>query len=972
MPGVSAMETHLDPETLAAYVDGRLELAELGTADRHIDACGSCRSELSALAAVHTLPVAPDRDVPEGKLGRYHVLRELGRGSMGVVLRAWDPELARPVAIKLLRDVRRDELRDEARTLARLRHPNVVTVYDVFADEHGAYLAMELVEGDTLEGFCTGRPQREILDACIRAGRGLAAAHDAGVIHRDFKPENVLCTADGEVRVSDFGLARGADDVATDRAIAGTPAYMAPEILRREPATARSDQYSFCVTLHEMLTGTRPGDVDSKLPPYLARALRRGLARDPAGRFPSMHALLDVLGHDPRVARRRRLLAGALAVAAVGTGALAVKLGTKSGPSCAIDASALGDAWNATRRQEVDRGMTAAHADASRVVADLDTYANIWLAARRDACAATHVRGEQSQLALDRRVACLDRQRRQLGELVRLFAAADETLAANAQSVITQLGDPDTCMGQTYLMPLDPTERVIVEEARTLLDRANVLQFAAKLDEAEAAAGQVAALVADRNVPQMLAEARLVQARVNIDRDRQDRAEEQLYQALHAAEAGKDDELVAAVWIELVMTAGAQKHRFELALANAKAAEAALARVESPDLQIRYAYSLGTLLLAQGKIDDARKQIERALALAGDDPRRIGQRGLLRATLCDVERNSGKLAAAHEQCKQALAILEQAFGPDHMRVALTLNVLGSVAFAEHDWATAEQTYKRVLDILERRKLTGQITYALALSNLGAVYSSRDQMKPARESFERALASFDANHPKHPQRLMPIQGLASIALRTGDTALAVQRYAQARDVLATTYAPEHPLLLVCDYNLALAYVGNKQPREAQPVLDELIARASTPGKESWVLAARGLDLRAQLADHTNPKAALALTDRALAALSHTQELGERALVLRHVGQLHRDMKQPALAIAPLEEAVKDYDTSSDAYDVGSTRAHLAFALWDSGRDKARAVEIAKQAAADLARAETGENIAQWRANVDTFIRVHTNR
>ena len=154
-----------------------------------------------------------------------------------------------------------------------------------------------------------------------------------------------------------------------------------------------------------------------------------------------------------------------------------------------------------------------------------------------------------------------------------------------------------------------------------------------------------------------------------------------------------------------------------------------------------------------------------------------------------------------------------------------------------------------------------------------------------------------------------------------------------------------------------------------MLDELIARASTPGKENWVLAARGLDLSAQLADHTNPKAALALTDRALAALAHTQELGERALVLRHVGQLHRDLKQPALAIAPLEEAVKDYDASSDAYDVGTTRAHLAFALWDSGRDKPRAIEMAKLAAADLARAETGENIAQWRANVAAFVKAH---
>src|SRR5262249_35849470 len=158
---------------LAAYVDGRLALGELDSADRHIDACRSCRGELSALAAMSSLPVAADRAAPEGTLGRYHVLRELGRGSMGIVLRAWDPELARPVAIKLLRDVDgRDQLRDEARTLARLRHPNVVTVYDVLADEQGTYVAMELVDGDTLRGYCNGRAQADVLDACVRAGRG--------------------------------------------------------------------------------------------------------------------------------------------------------------------------------------------------------------------------------------------------------------------------------------------------------------------------------------------------------------------------------------------------------------------------------------------------------------------------------------------------------------------------------------------------------------------------------------------------------------------------------------------------------------------------------------------------------------------------------------------------------------------------------------------------------------------------------
>ncbi|HEY5923755.1 MAG TPA: tetratricopeptide repeat protein [Kofleriaceae bacterium] len=972
------MDQHLDPDTLAAYVDGRLEIEELGSADRHIDACGSCRTELSALAAAHTLPAptAPEREVPEGKLGRYHVLRELGRGSMGVVLRAYDPELARPVAIKLLRDVQRDELRDEARTLARLRHPNVITVYDVFTDEHGTYLAMELVDGDTLRGFTKGRSQAQVLAACVRAGRGLAAAHDAGVIHRDFKPENVLCGDDGDVRVSDFGLARPAD-AAADGAIAGTPVYMAPEVLRREPATAASDQYSYCVTVHEMLTGSRPGDkgpvsTGPALPGWVARALRRGLARDPKERFASMHELVAALGDDPRVRRRRRLLFAGAVAGALATGALVVKLASSSATaSCPLDERALDETWNAQRAQDVTRAFAALNVPVDPVTHAFDNYARAWHDVRREACAATHERGEQSKVALGRRVECLERCRRQLGELVRVMASANAKVAGKALERIYGLRDPVSCTGdESYTLPADPVARVLVEEARTLLDRATAMHFASRLDTADALATHVVSVATPLDVPGLVAEALLIQARINIDRDKQDLVAEQLYNALHAAERAKDDRLVAEVWIELVTTTGAQNHRFELAASNARAAEAAVARVGSVDLQIRYANAVGLLALAQAKFDDARKHLEHALELAGPEPRRIGQRGMLMASLCDVERQAGKLAAAHAHCAKALDTLAEAFGPDHMRVAMTFNVLGGVAFAERDWATAETSYKRVIEILDRRNWRQQINYALALSNLGAVYSSRDKLAEARTYFERALAAFDADHPKHPQRLLPLQGLAGVALRTGDAAAAVQHYTQVRDVMAATYAPEHPNLLVAHYNLALAYIAHEQPAKAKPVVDELIARALTPKQETWMLAARGLDLAAQLADDKKDhRAALGFAQRALEAATKANDANERALVLRHLGEIHRHMNKPALAIAPLEQAITAFGKDPDAYDVGATRHHLAFALWDSGRDRKRAVEVARQGAADLAKAKSGNGIKQYRERLAEFLRQH---
>ena len=318
----------LDAETLAAYLDGLLSRDAIGRADQHIDRCRTCRRELSALAATHSLPdgdsfVVIDGAAIEGRLGRYVVLRELGRGSMGIVVRAYDPALARAVAVKILTpresepSAARDRLRREAQAMARLTHPNVVRVYDVATHGDSLCIAMELVEGETLRGFVrTPRPWRETLAVCLLAGRGLAAAHAAKLVHGDYKPENVLVASDGRVAISDLGLAREDEDPV---ALAGTPAYMAPELFRGQPATAASDQFSYCVATYEALHGVRPfagetvRDVraqivsgvqrdppaTSRVPAWLRGVLARGLATDPAERFASVPALLEQLEAGP-------------------------------------------------------------------------------------------------------------------------------------------------------------------------------------------------------------------------------------------------------------------------------------------------------------------------------------------------------------------------------------------------------------------------------------------------------------------------------------------------------------------------------------------------------------------------------------------------------------------------------------------------------------------------------------------------
>jgi serine/threonine protein kinase len=292
-------------------------------------------------------------------LGRYVVLEPLGRGGMGVVYAAYDPALDRRVAVKLLRRASRDEkeqqrLLREGKVMARLSHANVVTVLDVGTIAERLFVAMELVDGQTLRAWCrTPRSWRETVGMYLQAGRGLAAAHAAGIAHRDFKPDNVIVGRDGRARVLDFGLAQdmatlptvdlaaaasapapATDDAArsvmtADGAIIGTPSYMSPEQLEGDAVDERADQFAFCASLWESLYGQLPfegrdllallASVRSakpraapgrEVPSWIRAALERGLSEERDARFPSMNALLTALENDPSARRRRTLVIG--------------------------------------------------------------------------------------------------------------------------------------------------------------------------------------------------------------------------------------------------------------------------------------------------------------------------------------------------------------------------------------------------------------------------------------------------------------------------------------------------------------------------------------------------------------------------------------------------------------------------------------------------------------------------------------
>ncbi len=554
-----------------------------------------------------TLPAPPAVTASVGTtIGRYRLERELGVGGMGVVHVAFDPDLERRVALKLLRAHGSDaakRLQREARAMARLTHPNVVTVHEVGTAGGRDYVAMELIEGETLAEWLrsTQREPREILEAFIAAGRGLAAAHDAGIVHRDFKPHNVLRSRKGRVAVTDFGLARESHvqpatdplevtlPIAADSAsggsrtasslagltvtgsVLGTPAYMAPEQWTGGAVTPATDQFGFCVALWEAFTGKRPflgPSIDelreqvaagpelldaSKLPRRLRPVLRRGLAPDPTQRWPSMHELIAKLGERDR--RTGVVLIGAgAALAAVLVLFVLRSSGGPATPACVRPVIEPDAMWNDTVRMTLAKGRQAGQA--RNLAADVQT----WKETRAKACT--------SDVGA---LTCLD------GVIVRLDAVID---------ALQQLGDvPFVDAGAFLIDPArclrTPTPRLSLTPSSALID---VLVARMREDSEPRRPAREMFDTLTRRVerePCASALAQLVGLELRLSTEERDKI---LARAEQDAETCGDDRIRAEVALAIADSALEAGYLAEARLATVRRAEAAVQRVAQPDL----------------------------------------------------------------------------------------------------------------------------------------------------------------------------------------------------------------------------------------------------------------------------------------------------------------------------------------------------------------------------------------------------
>jgi tetratricopeptide (TPR) repeat protein len=838
--------------------------AALQSDDARCAACGrAIREEARSLGLTATAasmdgatidPAPPLGDVSGRRVAHYVIESVLGTGGMGVVYAAFDPKLGRRVALKLVRaelatDAARDRLLREARSLAKLTHPNVVTVHDVGVYEGDLYVAMELVPGRSLrEWLMRRRRWRAKVQVFVAAGRGLAAAHAAGLVHRDFKPDNVLVGDDDRPRVADFGLARALAPemtpphagVATDGlgsaardvplgsqtvegSLAGTPAYMAPEQFTGANVDARTDQFAFCVALFEALHEARPfagrtlaelrANVTAgklvlprsgpRVPSWLTRALRRGMSVDPSARFATMEALLAAIDRDPARVWRRVAVVGLTTSVIVASVVTASVLRERTARLCRGGEARLAGVWDDAQRAAVRDALLAsgkpfalgAWKGTRRA---LDAYARTFVAAHTDACEATRLRGEQSEEILDLRVQCLERRRKELRALVSVLSTRDPMLvdrsvqAAHALTVLEVCADIDELKTRVK-PPSDPLARAEAEAVRASLVEAKVLRDAGRFDAALPIASALAARADKVGYRPLQAEVLALRGDIEARKGDVRAAEETLRAALLAAESGRHDRVAAQVATSLAWVVGYQRAEHAAGRWWADFAGAAVERVGGdPDLEARRRDILGLVLSSAGKYAESQREHEAALASL---QRAYGPDSLDAATaltrLANAMQHLAKYPAALAHNERALAIRERHLGAEHPAVAASLNNVAVQLENLGRYADALPKQQRAHTILERALGSEHPHVADSHANLATLFLRLGRLEDAVRNARRSLAidemRFGARHPRaaHGWNL-----LGSIeARRNAADALAAFRRAHA--ITEAALGAEHP-------------------------------------------------------------------------------------------------------------------------------------------------------------------------------------
>jgi eukaryotic-like serine/threonine-protein kinase len=894
------------------------------------------------------------------RLGRYVVQRRLGSGTMGTVYSAFDPQLDRAVAVKLLRaddaSVRaRASFLREAKATAQLVHRNVVRIHDVGVVGERLFIAMELVDGPTLRQWLqTPRRWREVLAVMRAAGEGLVAAHDAGIVHRDFKPDNVL-VAD-RVVVTDFGLARRIEDSTVSDAIAidaappellathdgafqGTAAYAAPEQREGQPCDARADQFAFCVTLHEALWGARPGEpeADRDVPRWLRRVVVRGLASSPGDRFPDMRALLRAL--DPK--RRRPPATLVAGVGAMGITLALVATVDREEPArasyCDHVASRLDGVWDDPVRREIEAAFLAtgepSAADAAAIVTSrIDAFAAAWVDAQTRACRAEHD-GTVASDVIARRMTCLDRQLGRAAALADVLRSVDREAVLRSADMVTRLGTPQVCTDDRRLSRKAEARAAI--DARTqaeldvMVEHSEALSRTARYTEAEAVAHEALARARAVGDGWSVSESLLAIAAARQWFEAAT-AEQAFHDALSAALAVENHRVAALAMLGLLElwdpTTEGGITRAEQWERHCSATLSAIG--SAPDIETELIVALGNAYLKHGDYDLAETTYKRAFAVPGADDEDV--------LLAGAYANLGAIAAARGEFRDALAgfqrsreLLIESYGPRHPNVAGAGINVGSALAELGDLEGARDEHLRALAILEESFGPEHASLAPALRMIAWNALARRMFAEALPYAERALAiARRESGERSESTARSLSMVSSILLELGRVAEARAQAESALDIARSVFGDDHPTIGEFEIECGTAATRAGDDAAAREHFARAIAvRERTLGPDDGEVA------------------------RALSGLAELE-------LSRGHGRAAVDVATRVLAIMSKPDNQR-----------GGARAEASFLLAralasrDDAGDRARAVELARTAQAELAAAGPAwavrrDDVARW--------------
>ncbi len=770
----------------------------------------------ATIADGQSVPLDPRAPFERGEvLGRYVVLETLGAGGMGIVLAAYDSTLDRRVALKLLhRGASSDpdnhtRLLREAQALAKLSHPGVVSVYDVGELRGQVFIAMEFIDGPNLRRWLRDNPRdnHRILSFFLRAGRALQAAHDAGIVHRDFKPDNVLIGPDGRAHVTDFGLALEAnvdplsadpgtssstthDRLTQTGVVMGTPAYMPIEQHAGKPTDHRSDQFSFCVALFEALYGIRPfsganarelclairraqfppAPAGVSVPRRVHRAILRGLAPKPDDRHPNMRALLRAI--KPPARTRNTWLVGSVGGLALGAGLVAIVNTDADSQPCSAFADRMRAVYDDEHQQQILAAFTAtglpyAQAAFDTTSAALDSYAQQWVSGATEACLATE-RGEQSEHMLDLRMHCLDRGPSRVGAAVELLADADMDLVRKADSLVADLPELEMCrdldaLERNAVLPASEAEAAQSEVLFAVLDRVESLSVAGRYADAKTTYAEYETRFEASAYPPVLARALRLRGRLSgadNDADAAIATFERVY--VIALEHGLD-----AVGASVASSLAFYHSEFRFAYDEADFyldVALALGRASGSSRVLAGVYgNLVTLRLRQSRFDEAveaaQKQVEFAESVVP-----LGVLDLATAlnSLAEARMKRDGPEAGLVPFERARALILGDFGRDHPKLIPVYRGFATIHRAMGDSKEALAQAQRALDVARAVYGPGSLDEAYELANYAGIVRADGRQQEALkiyldidQTFQRELGT------THPVRASLLNNLASL-------------------------------------------------------------------------------------------------------------------------------------------------------------------------------------------------------------------